>query len=124
MSDAEHEEAMDALLEKLGQDDLTKLLHDRARKRLHAREKLRQPECPLGVAEDHWRRMAADFMRPLVEDEIKAQNVVYLCHTVVEMVQQGYPEDAFFAALRVVRWVSAYQPGLAPLFQSNEKGVK
>lgn len=115
----EIEQRLDAILDAEERDgqgnplELHALIHERRRKRAHAKAKALQPELRLrGSAhhEDLAKTVREFFRAPLTADDMEAGPGAadYLVGTVADTVDAGDPEDTIFAALRVVRKVWAW----------------
>jgi len=110
-----HEQAIDGLLDELSPEQIFFRMHERQRKREHAKAKLAQPKAGVSISDADWKLIVDDFTRPITEEDRNPQGIDYLVQTVLDCVNRADREDALFAALRVVRRVWAMQPHLGEI---------
>lgn len=135
MSNTLTDEQIDSLLDADEEENSKNTLaiftriHERRRKRAHAKAKSEQPTLGIRLAESTDLSLIADeaspqspietlaaFARsPLTEDDAAPGGMDYLCQTVQDCFEDGELEDAIFAAFRVWRKAWAWNRHLGPI---------
>jgi hypothetical protein len=92
-------------------------IHERKRKRQHAKAKAAQPK--LGVSAAQPPNVMAGLRKyacqPITADEREQTGMDYLCQTVIDTLRGDSVEDVLHALVRVWRKQYAWQPHLDPI---------